>query len=113
MHKAPAVRALVEAAGCRLLLLLPPYSPDLNPIDMATSKVKALLRSMAARETEALVDAIGVALASVTPQDATDFIRHCGYYDATGAGVHTSGRREGVRGQGAVSAGVGRRVRAN
>lgn len=81
VHKAPAVRALVEAAGCRLLPL-PPYSPDYNPIEMAIAKVKALLRSMAARATETLLDAIGVALASVTARDALNFIRHCGY-DAT------------------------------
>jgi len=81
VHKAPVAAALVEAAGCRLLPL-PPYSPDYNPIEMAISKVKALLRSMAARQTEALLDAIGVALASVTPRDARNFIRHCGY-DAT------------------------------
>ena len=81
VHKAPAVAALIEAAGCRLLPL-PPYSPDYNPIEMAIAKVKALLRSTAARETEAPLDAIGVALASVTPRDALNFIRHCGY-DAT------------------------------
>lgn len=81
VHKAPAVRALVEAAGCRLLPL-PPYSPDYNPIEMAIAKVKALLRSIAARETESLLEAIGVALASVTARDALNFIRHCGY-DAT------------------------------
>ena len=77
-HKAPAVRQAIEAAGATLLLL-PPYSPDLNPIEMAFSKVKGVLRSMAERTVDGLFDAIGVALARVTPQDARGYIRHCGY----------------------------------
>lgn len=77
-HKAPAVRHAIEAAGATLLLL-PPYSPDFNPIEMAFSKVKSVLRSMAARTVTGLFDAIGVALARVTPADARGYIRHCGY----------------------------------
>ena len=77
-HKGPAVRALVESAGCRLLPL-PPYSPDLNPIEMAISKVKALLRKRGGRSIAELAEAIGEAISSVTPDDAIGYIRHCGY----------------------------------
>jgi transposase len=77
-HKAPEVRRLVEAAGATLLLL-PPYSPDFNPIEMAISKVKTVLRKLARRTVDALFDGIGDALASVTPTDALHYISHCGY----------------------------------
>jgi transposase len=77
-HKTAAVRRLVEAAGCRLLPL-PPYSPDFNPIENAISKVKSVLRSLAERTVDGLHEAIGTALASITPADAAAFIRHCGY----------------------------------
>ena len=80
-HKAPAVRRLVESAGATLLML-PPYSPDLNPIEMI-SKVKSVLRTLARRRVEALFDAIGEALASVTPGDALSYITHCGYAATT------------------------------
>lgn len=62
-HKAPGVRELIEAAGCRLLLL-PPYSPDFSPIEQAWSKLKAILRTAAARTTEALEAAIACASSS-------------------------------------------------
>lgn len=61
------------------MLYLPPYSPDLNPIEMAISKVKALLRKLSRRTVEGVYNAIGEALASITPQDARNFIGHCGY----------------------------------
>jgi transposase len=77
-HKSPQVRRLVEAAGARLLLL-PPYSPDFNPIEMAISKVKAVLRKLARRTVDALFEGIGEALTSVTPSDSLHYIRHCGY----------------------------------
>ena len=77
-HKSPQVRRLVESAGATLVLL-PPYSPDLNPIEMAISKVKAVLRKLARRTVDALFDAIGDALASVTADDARNYIAHCGY----------------------------------
>src|SRR6185312_439881 len=57
-HKVQGVRALIEAAGANLLYL-PPYSPDLNPIEMAFAKLKALLRSAAKRSVEALWTRIG------------------------------------------------------
>lgn len=77
-HKSPKVIELIESARARVLLL-PPYSPDFNPIEMAISKVKSLLRSSAKREVAALFGAIGDALAAVTRRDAAGFIGHCGY----------------------------------
>lgn len=67
-HKGPAVRALIEAAGARLLYL-PPYSPDFNPIGNLFAKVKALLREEVARTTDTLWAAIGRTLEIVTPQE--------------------------------------------
>jgi transposase len=60
-------------------LFLPPYSPDLNPIDEAFSKVKANLRRARARSREALVGAIGRAICAVAARDAHSFFEHCGY----------------------------------
>lgn len=76
-HKSARVREMVEAAGCRVMLL-PPYSPDYNPIEMAISKVKALLRKLRRRTVEDLYGAIGQGVLSITPEDAAAFIRHCG-----------------------------------
>lgn len=77
-HKSPTVDRLIASVGCRVLRL-PPYSPDFNPIEMAISKMKRLLRSMAQREVGKLFTAIGQVLCSITPEDAMAFIRHCGY----------------------------------
>lgn len=77
-HKGSRVRELIEAKGCELLYL-PPYSPDLNPIEETFSKIKALLRRAGARIREALVEAIGRALDTVTARDARGFFEHCGY----------------------------------
>ena len=77
-HRGAAIRALVEAAGCRLLFL-PAYSPDLNPIEQAFAKVKAHLRRLAARTFDALVEAIREAIDAVTPADARGFFAHCRY----------------------------------
>jgi transposase len=77
-HKAPGVREAIEAAGATLRYL-PPYSPDFNPIEPMWSKVKGVLRSLAARSVDALHDAIGVALSAITPADCVGFFRHCGY----------------------------------
>ncbi len=77
-HKGERVRELVEARGCELLFL-PAYSPDLNPIEEAFSKVKGLLRRAEARTREALIEALGRALEAVTAQDARGFFGHCGY----------------------------------
>ena len=80
-HKGERVRKLVEGRGCSLLFL-PPYSPDFSPIEEAFSKVKALLRTAAARTREGLVEAIGMALSAVTPEDVKGFFGHCGYLPA-------------------------------
>ena len=62
-----------------LLLYLPPYSPDLNPIEEAFAKLKGLLRKSGARSREALVEAMGAALDAITVGDARGFFGHCGY----------------------------------
>ena len=77
-HKDERVRELVGSAGCELLYL-PPYSPDFSPIEEAFSKVKGLLRKAEARSREALVEAIGKALDTITTRDARGFFEHCGY----------------------------------
>jgi len=77
-HKSDPTLALISAAGAQILFL-PPYSPDLNPIEKMWSKVKALLRSAQARTTAELVAAIGQALAQVTAKDALGWFASCGY----------------------------------
>ena len=77
-HKGERARKLIEDRGCELLFL-PPYSPDLNPIEEAFSKIKQLLRVIGARAKEALVEAIGKALGAVTAKDARSFFAHCDY----------------------------------
>lgn len=77
-HKSAALRQLVEAAGCQLRFL-PPYSPDLSPIEEAFSKFKAALRRAKARTVAAVEGAIGAALDAITPRDARQYFRHCGY----------------------------------
>ena len=77
-HKGGRVRELIEGAGCEVAYL-PPYSPDLNPIEQAFAKVKGLLRKAGARTREALIEAIGAALSAVSARDASGFFGHCGY----------------------------------
>jgi transposase len=77
-HRPKKIRELVEARGADLVFL-PSYSPELNPIEEAFSKVKALVRKEGARLSEALVEAIGRALAAVTPEDAAGWFAHAGY----------------------------------
>jgi transposase len=77
-HKGSRVRELVEERGCEILYL-PPYSPDLNPIEEAFSKLKALLRRAGARTREALIETMGEALEAVTASDARGFFEHRGY----------------------------------
>ena len=77
-HKAAAVRGLLERSGSAYRYL-PSYSPDLNPTEPAWAKVKAELRRVAARTTEALHQALGPALDTITAQDASGFFRHAGY----------------------------------
>ena len=77
-HKTKAVRALLDGSGFAYRYL-PPYSPDLNPIEPAWAKVKGLLRNAAARSVDALHAALGPALAAITARDAQGFFRHAGY----------------------------------
>ncbi len=78
-HKGGRVKQIVEARGCEVLYL-PPYSPDLNPIEEAFSKVKGILRKAQARSREALVEAMGSALGAVSSRDARSFFEHRGYH---------------------------------
>jgi len=77
-HKNAETLGLIEQAGASVRFL-PPYSPDLNPIEKMWSKVKEILRSAKARTQEALEDAIARALAAVTPDDAMGWFASCGY----------------------------------
>ncbi len=77
-HKNEATLALIAAAGAQTRFL-PAYSPDLNPIEMMWSKVKAFLRAAEARSHSALLQAIAQALAAITPGDAKNWFAHCGY----------------------------------
>jgi transposase len=77
-HKRIRTRELIEATGARLVFL-PPYSPDLNPIELIFAKVKQLLRSLACRTRDALWNAMQSVLDQVRPQDAANCYKHCGY----------------------------------
>jgi transposase len=77
-HKSSRIDQLVEASGARVLRL-PPYSPDFNPIEMAISKIKTLLRALARRSVDGLFSGIGDAMESIRPTDALNYIAHCGY----------------------------------
>lgn len=78
VHKMNRVRELIEGAGARLLYL-PPYSPDLNPIEKAWSKFKQFLRSAKARTRDALDQAVTEALKTITAENASAWFKHCGY----------------------------------
>ncbi|HBF33589.1 TPA: hypothetical protein DDW35_03390 [Candidatus Sumerlaeota bacterium] len=77
-HHSALARAAIEAVGAEILPL-PPYSPDLNPIEKMWSKVKSLLRSTQARTQDELYEAIAFALKSVTAEDAKGWFQACGY----------------------------------
>jgi transposase len=77
-HKRSRTRELIEGAGATLLFL-PPYSPDLNPIELVFAKLKQLLRSLACRTREALWGAMQGVLDRISPSDAANCFRHCGY----------------------------------
>jgi transposase len=77
-HKPDAVRTAIEATGATLRYL-PPYSPDLNPIEMAFSKFKALLKKAAARTIDDLRTAIAQALPQLTPNDCANYFTAAGY----------------------------------
>ena len=77
-HKVPAVRQQIEDARAALLYL-PPYSPDLNPIESAFAKLKQLMRSAAHRTVDHLWHDLQRMLDAISPSDAQGFFRHCGY----------------------------------
>jgi transposase len=78
-HKHPAVRQLIQQAGAELLYL-PPYSPDFNPIEQCWAKIKQCLRTAKSRTVEVLEAALATAIAIITPDNATAWFRHCGYW---------------------------------
>jgi transposase len=78
VHKSARAIAAIVAAGCAVVFL-PPYSPDLNPIELAFSTLKQDLRAVAARTVETVIAATGPALDAITPADAAAFFAHCGY----------------------------------
>jgi len=77
-HKNQEVRDLIESVGAELWFL-PPYSPDLNPIEKMWSKIKSILRTLKARTEKALIDAIAKALDAITADDAKGWFKSCGY----------------------------------
>ena len=77
-HKRARTRERIEAADATMLFL-PPYSPDLNPIEMIFAKVKQLLRSLACRTRDALWQTMQSVLDQITTSDAANCFRHCGY----------------------------------
>jgi transposase len=77
-HKNQETRDLIESVGAELWFL-PPYSPDLNPIEKMWSKIKAILRALKARTEKALIKAVAKALEAVTASDAKGWFKSCGY----------------------------------
>jgi len=77
-HKNKQVKDMIESVGAQLWFL-PPYSPDLNPIEQMWSKIKAILRRLKARTEEALINAIAKALDAITDDDAKGWFKLCGY----------------------------------
>lgn len=77
-HKGSRISQLIEGQGYELMYL-PPYSPYLNPIEEASSKVKGILRRAEARTREALIEAMGGALSAVSARDARGYFARCGY----------------------------------
>jgi transposase len=77
-HKVQGVREAIQARDARLLYL-PPYSPDLNPIEQVLAKLKSLLRTAATRTVEALWHAIGQALDAFSPAECANYLAHAGY----------------------------------
>jgi transposase len=77
-HKVAGVKEIVEKAGAQVLYL-PPYSPDLNPIELAFSKLKWLLRSAQERDVEKLWKACGELMDRFTTEECQNYLSHCGY----------------------------------
>jgi transposase len=81
-HKVAGVREAIEARGASLIYL-PPYSPDLNPIEQAFAKLKALLRKAAPRTVEALWTVIGESLSAYSPSECANYLEDAGYRRST------------------------------
>jgi transposase len=81
-HTRPGIRRAIEGAGCELRLQ-PPYSPDLNPIEKAFSKLKAKLRAAAKRTMDELWAFLGQAIDAFAPAECRNYFRSCGYTAAT------------------------------
>jgi transposase len=77
-HKNKEIQELIESVGAELWYL-PPYSPDLNPIEKMWSKIKAILRTLKARTEQSLINAIAKALEAITANDAKGWFESCGY----------------------------------
>jgi transposase len=78
-HKVKGLEEIVTKCGAKIEYL-PPYSPDFNPVENMWSKMKAYLRQMKERCKDNLIEAVGAALRTVTPQDAHGWFKHCGYW---------------------------------
>lgn len=77
-HKVTGIRETIEATGATLLYL-PPYSPDLNPIEQAFAKLKSILRKTAARTLDTLISAIADALTAFSPLECANYLANSGY----------------------------------
>lgn len=77
-HKGPRVEQLIKAAGAQLRYL-PPYSPDMNPIEKAYSKLKAFLRKIAERTVAGLITALDACAEIFNPNECTNYFKACGY----------------------------------
>jgi transposase len=83
-HKVAGVEEAIRSAGCRLEYL-PPYSPDLNPIEKAYAKLKRALRAWAARTVEGVYEGLRQVITRFRPEECLNYFRHCGYPSATAA----------------------------
>ena len=79
VHYAEIAKKLIESVGAKVKFL-PPYSPDLSPIELCWSKIKEILRSAKARTSAALDDAISLAISAITEENALDWFNHCGLW---------------------------------
>ena len=82
-HKGPRVEQLIKAAGAELRYL-PAFSPDMNPIEKAFSKLKAFLRKIAERTVQILLRALKTCAEIFKPSECTNYFKSCGYQDDTG-----------------------------
>jgi len=78
VHKQPEVRTAIEQAGARLRFL-PPYSPDLNPIELVFAKLKAFVRAARPRSFDDVCALMTTALGLFLPDECANYVRHCGY----------------------------------